>query len=77
MLIFKCTILIIDHISEHDWQRIDDLGYDRLQDEAVRSGPGHLALHLEHLLQRLVEHSRLQTHERFPQIRFLPGVCTI
>ena len=45
----------------------------RLQDQAVRPSVGDLAQHPQLLFQRLVDHPRLQTHERLPQIRFLPG----
>ena len=48
-------------------------GHHRLQDQALLPRPRHLAQHPELLLQRLVEHSRLQAHEGLPQIRLLPG----
>ena len=51
----------------------DGSGVYRVQDEAERPCPGHLAQHPQLLLQRLVEHPRLQTNEGFPQIRFFPG----
>ena len=47
--------------------------HHRLQDQAVRPGVGDLAQHPQLLFQRLVDHPGLQTHERLPQIRFLPG----
>ena len=61
-----------DH-SELGWLHSDGSGHDRLQDQAVRPGARHLAQHSQLLLQRLVDHSCIQTYERFPQIRLLPG----
>ena len=62
--------------SEPGRQCVDDLGNDRLQDQVVGLGPGHLVGHPQCLLQRLVERARIQAHEGLSQIRFLPGNYT-
>ena len=51
----------------------DGAGHRGLQDQAVRPRPRHLAQRPQLLLQRLVEHPRLQAHEGLPQVRLLPG----
>ena len=60
-------------VPEPNRQRPHDPCHNRLQDQALCLGPGHLALHPQRLLQRLVERPGLQTHERLPEIRLLPG----
>merc|ERR1711881_156814 len=60
-----------DH-SKPGWLSPDGSGHCWVQDKAVRSRIGDLAEHPKLLLQRLVDHSCLQTHEGFSQIRFFP-----
>ena len=67
--------LIESFFTELGRQRFDDLGDNRLQNETFCSRPRHLVGHPQRLLQRLVERAGLQTNERFPQIRFLPGTA--
>merc|ERR1712126_596462 len=55
---------------------VDGVGHCWLQDKAVCPGPRHLAQHPQLLLQCVVEHPRLQTHARLPQIRFLPDALS-
>ena len=69
-------ITVIGFFSEPGRQCFDDLGDDRLQDQVVGLGPGHLVGHSQRVFQRLVERSSLQANEGFPQIRFLPGIAT-
>ncbi len=61
-------IVIIFPLLELGWQCSYGSGYHWLQNEALRAGPRHLAIHLKRLFQCLVDHSFPQTHERFPQV---------
>lgn len=47
-------------------------GCHRLQNQTSSVDPGPVAPGHQRLLQRLLDHPRLQAHARFPQIRLLP-----
>ena len=65
----------VRHADHPELGRLSPHGarHHRLQDKALLSCPRHLAQYPQLLLQRLVEHSCLQTHERLPKVWLLPG----
>ena len=68
LYLFNEAINQISDYSKSCWLPPDGSCHDWIQNQALRPGPGHLAQHSQLLLQRLVDHPRLQAHERLPQV---------
>lgn len=67
--------MALDYVAdpaEHGWDRPHHPGSNRFQNETGSVDPRPVAAGYQLLLQRLLDHPRLQAHARLPKVRLFP-----